>query len=60
MFQLLLCKKLKHSRFFITEGAAKDLTDVKNKFWDKSPWDIRKKQKALLKLSKENIFLVKN
>ena len=57
MFPASSLQKLKHSRFFITEGAAKDLTDVKNKFWDKSPWDIRKKQKALLKLSKEkNIF----
>ena len=46
-------QRLNDSRFYITEGAAKNLRDVENKYWIESPWDFRKKQKALLKLSKE-------
>ena len=53
MYPASSLQKLANSRFYITEGAAKNLKDVKNNYWMKSPWDIRKKQKALLKLSKD-------
>ena len=57
MYPASSLQKLKNSRFYITEGASKHLRDTKNKYWMASPWDIHKKQKALLKLSKEkNIF----
>ena len=53
MYPASSLQKLSNSRFYITEGAAKNLKDVKNSYWMESPWDIRKKQKALLKLSKD-------
>ena len=53
MYPASSLQKLANSRFYITEGAAKNLKDVKNSYWMESPWDIRKKQKALLKLSKD-------
>ena len=53
MYPASSLQKLANSRFYITEGAAKKLRDVKNSYWMESPWDIRKKQKALLKLSKD-------
>ena len=53
MYPASSLQKLANSRFYITEGAAKNLKDVKNSYWIESPWDIRKKQKALLKLSKD-------
>ena len=57
MYPASSLQKLKSSRFYITEGASKHLRDTQNKYWMESPWDIHKKQKALLKLSKEkNIF----
>ena len=57
MYPASSLQKLNNSRFYITEGASKHLRDTKNKYWMESPWDIHKKQKALLKLSKEkNIF----
>ncbi len=57
MYPASVLQKLEHSRFYITSGASKYLTDTENKFWKESPWNIQKKQRALLKLSKEkNIF----
>ena len=53
MYPASSLQKLANSRFYITEGAAKKLKDVKNSYWMESPWDIRKKQKALLILSKD-------
>tara|TARA_X000000950_G_scaffold68440_1_gene84592 strand:- start:8587 stop:10914 length:2328 start_codon:yes stop_codon:yes gene_type:complete len=53
MYPASSLQKLANSRFYITEGAAKKLKDVKNSYWKESPWDIRKKQKALLILSKD-------
>ncbi len=53
MYPASSLQKLANSRFYITEGAAKNLKDIKNSYWMESPWDIRKKQKALLKLSKD-------
>ena len=53
MYPASSLQKLANSRFYITEGAARKLRDVKNSYWMESPWDIRKKQKALLKLSKD-------
>jgi len=49
--------KLKNSRFFLTSGATKRLTNVKQRYWDVENWDIRKSQKALLNLaSKKKIY----
>ena len=57
MYPASSLQKLNNSRFYITEGASKKLKDTENRYWKESTWDIRKKQKALLKLSKEkNIF----
>ena len=57
MYPASVLQKLEHSRFYITSGASKYLTDTDTKFWMESPWNIQKKQRALLKLSKEkNIF----
>ena len=57
MFPASSLQKLDNSRFYITKGASKHLKDIQKEYWVESPWDNRKKQKALLKLSKEkNIF----
>ena len=48
---------LNNSRFYLTNGAAKKLNDMEYDYWGNSPWDMEKKQRALLKLAKEkNIF----
>ncbi len=48
---------LSNSRFYLTNGAAKKLNDMEYDYWGNSPWDMEKKQRALLKLAKEkNIF----
>ena len=46
-------QKLKNSRFYITEGASKALRDTKEHYWHHVPWDIEKKQNALLYLAKK-------
>ena len=46
-------QKLKNSRFYITEGASKALRDTKKHYWQHVPWDIEKKQNALLDLAKK-------
>ena len=46
-------QKLKNSRFYITEGASKALRDTKEHYWQHVPWDIEKKQNALLDLAKK-------
>ena len=57
MYPASSLQKLNKSRFYLTEGASKKLRDLEDKYWIESPWNIRKKQKALLKLSKQkNIF----
>ena len=57
MYPASSLQTLNNSRFYITEGASKKLKDTENRYWIGSTWDIRKKQKALLKISKEkNIF----
>ncbi len=45
-------QKLENSRFYITEGASKTLNDSQNDYWENSPWDLEKKQRALLQLAK--------
>ena len=50
-------QKLKNSRFYITEGASKTLRDTQDHYWQDVPWDIEKKQNALLYLAKKkNIY----
>ena len=50
-------QKLKNSRFYITEGASKTLRDTQHHYWQDAPWDIEKKQNALLHLAKKkNIY----
>ena len=53
MYPASSLQKLSNSRFYITEGAAKNLKDVKDSYWFEPKWNIRKKQKALLKLSRD-------
>ena len=45
-------QKLVNSRFYITKGASKSLKDSKDSYWQNSPWDLEKKQRALLQLAK--------
>ena len=50
-------QKLKNSRFYITEGASKALRDTQEHYWQDVPWDMEKKQNALLYLAKKkNIY----
>jgi len=51
--------KLNNSRFYITEGAAKELTEVQNFFWKNSEWNNLKKEKALLLSAKQNNVFAK-
>ena len=53
MYPASSLQKISNSRFYITEGAAKNLKDVKDSCWFDPKWNIRKKQKALLKLSRD-------
>ena len=46
-------QKIKNSRFYITRGASKKLDDVQSVYWEKSKWNIEKKQRAILRLAKE-------
>lgn len=46
-------QKIKNSRFYITRGASKKLDDVQSIYWEKSKWNIEKKQRAILRLAKE-------
>ena len=50
-------QRLKNSRFYLTKGASKTLTDTENDYWEHNPWDSEKEQRALLKLAKnKNTF----
>ncbi len=50
-------QKLEGSRFYITDGTSKSLMDTEYHYWHEHPWDIEKKQRALLKIAKEkNIY----
>ena len=51
--------KLNNSRFYITEGAAKELTEVQNFFWNNNEWNNLKKEKALLLSAKQNNIFAK-
>ena len=51
--------KLNNSRFYITEGAAKELTEVQNFFWNNHEWNNLKKEKALLLSAKQNNVFAK-
>ena len=51
--------KLNNSRFYITEGAAKELTEVQNFFWNNNEWNNLKKEKALLLSAKQNNVFAK-
>ena len=46
--------RINNSRFYITEGAAKELTAVQNSFWSSAQWNDLKKEKALLLSAKRN------
>ena len=45
-------QRLKNSRFYLTKGASKALTDTENDYWEHSPWDSEKEQRSILKLAK--------
>lgn len=50
-------QELRNSRFFLTTGATKQLTNIKNRYWDSKNWGIRRSQKALYTLaSKKKIY----
>lgn len=50
-------QRLKNSRFYLTKGATKDLSDTKDKYWSEHDWDEVKKERALEYLAKKlNIF----
>ena len=51
--------KLNNSRFYLTEGAAKELTEVQNFFWNNNEWNNLKKEKALLLSAKQNNVFAK-
>ena len=51
--------KLNNSRFYLTEGAAKELTEVQNFFWNNNEWNNLKKEKALLLSAKQNNIFAK-
>lgn len=46
-------QNMPNSRFYLTKGAAKHVTDIENKYWNEAPWDASKQQRALLRLSKK-------
>ena len=49
--------KLKHSCFYITQGAAKLLNDTETEYWNSKTWDKPKSQKSLLELSRKiNVY----
>lgn len=58
-FPATALNRINKSRFFITEGAAKNLTDVQNFFWNKNKWNDEKKEKALLGCAKRNNVFAK-
>tara|TARA_B110000196_G_scaffold110822_1_gene96207 strand:- start:145 stop:2478 length:2334 start_codon:yes stop_codon:yes gene_type:complete len=53
-FPATALNRINNSRFYITEGAAKELTDVQNFFWQKNEWSNSKQEKALLLCAKKN------
>jgi len=53
-FPATALNRINNSRFYITEGAAKELTDVQNFFWQKNEWSNSKQEKALLLCAKRN------
>jgi len=53
MYPATALQKIKNSRFYITRGASKKLDDVQSVYWEKSKWNIEKKQRAILRLAKE-------
>ena len=49
--------KLKKSCFYITNGAAKLLTDSEKEYWENAEWNDQKLQRSILELSKKiNVF----
>jgi len=58
-FPASVLNKINNSRFYITEGAAKELTEVQNFFWRKNEWNNIKKEKGLLQCAKRNKVFAK-
>lgn len=46
-------QKLKNSRFYLTTGATKRLSNYRTDYWKNKDWDLKKSQRALLRLAKE-------
>lgn len=44
--------KLRNGRFYITQGAASQLTDMVDRFYQKTPWTHEKSEKAVIELCK--------
>ena len=56
-FPATCLQKLNNSRFYLTVGATKKLTNYKKVYWENKDWNLKKSQRALLHLAKEkNIF----
>ena len=45
-------QKLKNSRFYLTTGATKRLSNYRTDYWKNKDWDLKKSQRALLRLAK--------
>lgn len=52
-FPATCLQKLNNSRFYLTVGATKKLTNYKNVYWENKDWNLKKSQRALLHLAKE-------
>jgi len=50
-------QKLPNASFYLTQGAAKELTDVRNRYYSTGPWTIDKSIRAVLEYCQEhNIY----
>ena len=58
-FPATALNRINNSRFYITEGAAKELTEVQNFFWQKNEWSNEKQEKGLLSCAKRNKVFAK-
>ena len=51
-YPVYVLQKLDNSRFYLTFGAAKSLTDTQNAYWASPNWNEEKKQRCLLQVAK--------
>ncbi len=53
LYPATVLSKLKHSRFYITSGAAAQLTDTTDRYFSTAPWTQAKTERAIINLCKK-------